>query len=871
MSSTSLRAVDLLINGEPGALVTVTETPEGTLTFNVKVTDVISNSKDAPDIADLRGLFFHVSDQSLLPGLTVTGPNVTTYRVDANKVMQVEGDVNLSGEVGKSVGPFDVGIAFGSQGIGKDDIRESSFTLSASKPLNLELVLQQHFGLRLTSVSNNGAGRELSLKLVGQMTGTPKVIGDTPTPPADPVEQPDDPTSPPGDDPTHPNDPAPQQPDNETALPGISYDDLIEGGDGEDTIYGGLGDDEMQGEGGDDLIIGGKDNGTLHWNGGLSVKIGDNLYGNSGDDTFLYKKGDGVDLLWDFQPGHDVIKLSGYNLADIYAFTIVRSVENRIATDAHDKIAIILNQAGDAIVFNDYPAPGYDDVALVFADGSTLSSAEILELAKGNPLTLAESAAGTAALAASAFEAERAYAPLLLYGGNDEDTIIGGLGQDKLYGNEGVNGLNGRSGNDTLYGGNVTDTILGGEGNDTGFGNGGDDTIVGNSGSDKLYGAGGNDLIFGDDSTGIDLPALLTTYNIPVDGEEVTAAIRITNTWWGGFQAEITVTAAESVNAWDVFLKSRFNIDSIWGAATTAEASWTEGVVYELGNANWNGSLYAGQKATIGFTARTGVNGVVDAAHILAGLSITNSLSSISLTDDSISNILGNTMRGYAGADTLVGTSANDIFYVDDRNDRVIETSSSSAKDKVVTSVTHTLATNVENMLASGSAAINLVGNNLNNVLDGNANKNSINGGNGNDTLNGGAANDTLAGSTGNDRLSGGAGNDRLSGGSGKDNFVFNDKLNKASNLDTLTDFSVKDDTIQLENAIFTKLKKTGTLNKAYFAIGSTAKDGNDYVLYDKHTGYLRYDADGSGKGASIVFAKVAAGLALTNADFYVI
>jgi Ca2+-binding RTX toxin-like protein len=846
MSSTSLRAVDLLINGEPGALVTVTETPEGTLTFKVKVTDVISNLKDAPDIADLRGLFFHVSDETLLPGLTVTGSHVTAYRVDANKVMQVDNDVNMSGEVGKSAGPFDVGIEFGSQGIGKDDIRESSFTLSASKPLNLEFVLQQHFGLRLTSVSNNGVGRELSLKLAAQMTGTPKVVSDMPTPPADPVDQPDD---------------------AETTLPGISYDDLIEGGDGNDTIYGGLGDDEMQGEGGDDLIIGGKDNGTLQWNGGLSVRIGDNLYGNSGDDTFLYKKGDGVDLLWDFQPGHDVIKLSGYNLADIYAFTIVRSVGNRIATGAHDKIAIILSEDGDAIVFNDYPAPSYDDVALVFADGSTLSSAEILQLAQGNPITLAESAASTAALTTSASEAETTYAPLFLYGGNDEDTIIGGLGQDKLYGNEGVNGLNGRSGNDTLYGGNVTDTILGGEGNDTGFGNGGDDTIIGNSGSDKLYGAGGNDLIFGDDATGIDLPALLTTYNIPVDGEEVSAAIRITNTWWGGFQAEITVTAAVSVNTWDVFLKSRFNIDSIWGAATTAEASWTEGVVYDLGNANWNGSLYAGQKTTIGFTARTGVNGVVDAAHILAGLSITNSLSSISLSDSSISNTLGNTMRGYAGADTLVGTSANDIFYVDDRNDRVIETSSSSTKDKVVTSVTHTLAANVENMSTSGSAAINLAGNNLNNVIDGNSNKNSINGGSGDDTLNGGAANDTVAGSTGNDRLSGGAGNDRLSGGLGKDYFVFSDKLNKVSNVDTLTDFSVKDDTVLLENAVFTKLRKTGTLSKEYFAIGSTAKDGNDYVLYDKGTGYLRYDADGSGKGASIIFAKVAAGLALTNAD----
>ncbi|NIX76352.1 calcium-binding protein [Microvirga terricola] len=845
MSSTSLRTIDFLIDGEPGALITVTETAAGELNLNVRVTDVISGPKDLPDIGDLRGLFFHVSDESLLKGLSISGSDVSAYKIGANAIMQVDGDVNMNGEVGKAVGPFDVGIAFGTPGIGKDDIRETAFTLSGSEPLNLDWVLQQHFGLRLTSVSDNGAGRNLSLKLAGQMTGTPKVLNPDPVDPGPtdpgpvdphPTKPNPDPTNPPGStDPTHP----------------VSYDDLIEGGDGNDTIYGGLGNDEMQGEGGDDLIIGGKDDGRLDWTHGLSVAIGDNLYGNDGRDTYLYKKGDGVDLIWDFQPGQDVIRLTGYKLQDVAAITLVKEVANRIHTDSHDKIALILDKSGDAIIFNDFPNPSENDVAIVFADGRTLSSAQLLALAKANPIEGGSAFSSmTGANSNGSSSNGPGASPLDLYGNNDDDILIGGLGDDRLYGNEGVNGLNGRGGNDQLFGGNTRDTIIGGEGDDSAYGNGGDDIIIGNAGGDKLYGAGGDDLIFGDDAEGVDLPSLLTSYTPAAAGEEVGATIRIKRTWWGGFEGEIDITANESLGHWGIFLCSKFNLDNVWGARTVGETSWSKGVVYKLDNANWNGSLSVGQKTTIGFTAQTGVNGVVDIKTLLAGLSIVKDITTAEPTGQDVTMFLGNTLRGFGGADTLVGTADDDTFYIDDTRDKVSERASSSTHDKIVTSVSYALASNVEDMAATtGAGGISLSGNAIGNGIQGNDRANRINGGLGNDTLTGGA---------------------------GKDTFVFDTKLgtyktNKSVNLDKITDFSVKDDTIWLDNAIFKKLGKAGKLNKDFFVVGSKAQDGDDYLIYDKKTGKLFYDADGAGGGKATEFAQLSKNLKLTYADFLVI
>jgi Ca2+-binding RTX toxin-like protein len=53
--------------------------------------------------------------------------------------------------------------------------------------------------------------------------------------------------------------------------------------------------------------------------------------------------------------------------------------------------------------------------------------------------------------------------------------------------------------------------------------------------------------------------------------------------------------------------------------------------------------------------------------------------------------------------------------------------------------------------------------------------------------------------------------------------------------------------------------------------VGSKAGDASDRVIYDKSTGALWYDADGSGGAAQMQIAKLAKGLAITAADFFVI
>ena len=161
-------------------------------------------------------------------------------------------------------------------------------------------------------------------------------------------------------------------------------------------------------------------------------------------------------------------------------------------------------------------------------------------------------------------------------------------------------------------------------------------------------------------------------------------------------------------------------------------------------------------------------------------------------------------------------------------------------------------------------------------VLNGGRGGDVLQGDAGGDWLKGNAGNDKLFGHGGDDYLYGGIGKDVLSGGAGRDSFVFNTKAAK-SNIDKVTDFNVFDDSIYLENAIFKALGNKGSINKpaqlkeAEFALGSKAADKSDHVIYNKKTGALFYDADGTGSQAQVQIATLSKNLKMTHKDFFVI
>ncbi|MBE9234454.1 calcium-binding protein, partial [Cuspidothrix issatschenkoi LEGE 03284] len=105
-------------------------------------------------------------------------------------------------------------------------------------------------------------------------------------------------------------------------------------------------------------------------------------------------------------------------------------------------------------------------------------------------------------------------------------------------------------------------------------------------------------------------------------------------------------------------------------------------------------------------------------------------------------NSANNTLDGGAGTDTLIGGLGNDIYIVDNTTDTITE-NANQGTDIIQSSVTYTIAANVENLTLTGTAAINATGNAGNNVITGNSANNTLDGGAGNDTLIGGLGNDT--------------------------------------------------------------------------------------------------------------------------------
>ncbi|MER8803651.1 calcium-binding protein [Mesorhizobium sp. M0998] len=297
-------------------------------------------------------------------------------------------------------------------------------------------------------------------------------------------------------------------------------------------------------------------------------------------------------------------------------------------------------------------------------------------------------------------------------------------------------------------------------------------------------------------------------------------------------------------------------------------------------------------------------------------------------------NAGANVINGAGGADTLVGYGGNDTYYVDNAGDRVFEVVGGGT-DRVLASASfalvHSAGSQVELLATtnpSGTATINLVGNEFAQTIQGNAGANYINGMGGADTLTGYGGNDTylvdnagdrvveaaggggdrvfssvsyalsagsqvellattspsgtgainltgneftqaIQGNAGANVINGGGGADILTGNGGNDAFVFNSALG-AGNIDKVTDFNKLQDKIQLDDAVFAGLKLGGLSSDAFFA-GTAAHDSSDHIIYNSSTGALSFDSDGIGGAAQIQFATLSPGLSLTAGSFLVI
>ena len=439
--------------------------------------------------------------------------------------------------------------------------------------------------------------------------------------------------------------------------------------------------------------------------------------------------------------------------------------------------------------------------------------------------------------------------PNIFYGDANNNYLVSANGDDIIYGYDGVDFLYGRGGNDVLYGGNGEDALYGESGNDTLDGGAGNDSLDGGDGIDTASYASATSAVTvnlaitvaqATGGSGMDTLAYIenltgSAYNDTLIGDDTA------NTLEGGTGADILTGGLGD----DIYIvdNAADKVTELVGQGTDTIRS---AITYVLGGTANPGAAAVENLELTGTAAINATGNALD--NHLVGNAAANTLNGGAGAD---------TLDGGAGADTMIGGLGDDIYIVDNAGDKVTELSGQGT-DTVKSSVTYAIGgvlypagTVVENLQLTGAAVINGTGNGLNNTVIGND-----------------AAN-TLFGLAGADVLDGAGGSDVLSGGSGADTFVFS-KAPSAANIDSIADFVVVDDTIQLAKSVFAALP-AGVLDTAAFYIGSAAHAASDRIIYNAATGALLYDSDGNGSAAAQQFAKVALGLALTHADFIVV
>ncbi|MFO0465966.1 MAG: beta strand repeat-containing protein, partial [bacterium] len=268
---------------------------------------------------------------------------------------------------------------------------------------------------------------------------------------------------------------------------GLDGSDSILGDAGNDTLSGGNGADTLNGGAGDDLLMAGAGNDRLFGEGGNDSFLADSIAGSpydvyfdggAGDDVFrLYEGADtviggaGVDRV-EFLSGNQTINLAeiGSDQASGIDHIVLAGANQQLLLSANDVLRLtdssILRVSGETDNAIDTTDGGWvqgesDGAFTTFTNGTvTVIVADNL---------LADEEVGQT-----------------LSGTEGPDTISLGAGSDSYLGLGGA---------DSVLGNDGDDTILGGDGGDTIYGGAGDDSISVCNGDDRLYGGLGNDTI----------------------------------------------------------------------------------------------------------------------------------------------------------------------------------------------------------------------------------------------------------------------------------------------------------------------------------------------------------------------------------------
>jgi Ca2+-binding RTX toxin-like protein len=255
----------------------------------------------------------------------------------------------------------------------------------------------------------------------------------------------------------------------------------------------------------------------------------------------------------------------------------------------------------------------------------------------------------------------------------------------------------GSGGTDTL---NNIEGVVGSEFNDVITGAATDDRLIGQNGDDQLFGAGGNDFLVGDD--GVELYGGAFATGTPFDhGNDILDGGTGADQMWGGKGNDTYVVD----NAGDVVIENASE------GTDTVNASVNYGLTPNVENL-----VLQGGADLQGYGN--------DLANTLTG------------------NAGNNLLNGFAGADTMTGGAGDDIYFVDDAGDTVVE-NVNEGNDTIFSTTHFTLPANVENLILQGGAHLQGYGNNQANVIYGNTGNNLLNGGGGVDLMVGGAGNDT--------------------------------------------------------------------------------------------------------------------------------